>query len=97
MSRRTAVGRKRGWAHINIATLPRVARGQSRTAGVTNSRSEGSTRSEAVTAKNIITAVSRPYEAKNGIGARAMNENPAYNNQAGKIVAQVIVFDPETP
>ena len=27
----------------------------------------------------------------------AMNDNPAYNNQAGKVVAQVIVFDPETP
>ncbi len=25
----------------------------------------------------------------------AMNENPANNNQAGKVVAQVIVFDPE--
>ena len=27
----------------------------------------------------------------------AMNENPDYNNQAGKVVAQVIVFDPEAP
>ena len=30
-----------------------------------------------------------------GVLHLAMNENPEYNNQAGKVVAQVIVFDKE--
>ena len=33
--------------------------------------------------------------AAEGVLHFAMNENPAHNNQAGKVVAQVIVFEPE--
>ena len=32
--------------------------------------------------------------AQDGVLFFAMNENPEYNNQAGKLLAQVIVFDP---
>ena len=31
-----------------------------------------------------------------GIIYLAMNENPEYNNQAGKLTSQVILFDPES-